>query len=94
MAYNKPIPNDRAKRRGNGGLAALVQAEKMIQIALLLPSSAFVGWLIGAWMDSKLHTTWIAAAGVLFGGISGLIYVIRMALAASGGKPGKKSGEQ
>lgn len=90
MAWNKPIPNEGEKRR-SAGLAAIVQAEKMIQIALLLPSSAFVGWLIGAWLDSKLHTTWIAAVGVLFGGIAGLVYVIRMALAAGDGKPGKKS---
>ena len=27
----------------------------MVQIAILLPSSAFIGWLIGAWLDSRLH---------------------------------------
>jgi ATP synthase protein I len=83
MAFNKPIPDNGEKRRDNGGLATLVQAEKMMQIALLLPSAAFVGWLIGAFLDSKLHTTWIAAAGIIFGGISGLVYVIRLVLSAS-----------
>jgi ATP synthase protein I len=82
MAYNKPIPDGDGKRRDSGGLATLVQAEKMMQIALLLPSAAFVGWLIGAFLDSKLHTTWIAAAGIIFGGISGLVYVIRLVLSA------------
>ena len=97
MAYNKPIPDDGPKRAGshkdNGGLATLVQAEKMMQIALLLPSAAFVGWLIGAWLDLKLHTTWIAAAGIIFGGISGLVYVIRMVLASGSKKNGKRGGE-
>ena len=82
MAYNKPIPDKGEKKRDSGGLATLVQAEKMMQIALLLPSAAFVGWLFGAWLDRWLHTTWIAAAGIVFGGISGLIYVIRLVLAA------------
>jgi ATP synthase protein I len=94
MAYNKPIPSEGQKRRTSAGIAALVQAEKMIQIALLLPSSAFVGWLIGAWLDSKLHTTWITAAGIMFGGISGLVYVIRMAMAAAEGKSGQKNGKR
>lgn len=94
MAYNKPIQDEQPKRRNSAGLAAIVQAEKMIQIALLLPSSAFVGWLIGTWLDLKLHTTWIAAAGVMFGGIAGLVYVIRMALAAGDGKSGPKNGKR
>jgi ATP synthase protein I len=96
MAYNKPIsgsnPDGGEKRRDSGGLATLVQAEKMMQIALLLPSAAFVGWLIGAWLDHWLHTTWIAAAGIVFGGISGLVYVIRLVLAA-GVETGHKSGD-
>lgn len=83
MAYNKPIPEKHDGRRNNGGLATLVQAEKLMQIAILLPSAAFVGWLAGAFLDSKLHTTWIAAAGIIFGGISGLVYVIRLVLGAS-----------
>ena len=105
MAYNKPIPDPNSdggkKRRDSGGLATLVQAEKMMQIALLLPSAAFVGWLIGAWLDRRLHTTWIGAAGIVFGGISGLVYVIRLVLAAgadgdrgSADKPGDNKNKQ
>jgi len=91
MAYNKPIPQqDDTKRKDSGGLATLVQAEKLMQIAILLPSAAFIGWLIGAFLDSKLHTTWIAAAGIIFGGISGLVYVIRLVLTA-GTEADKKS---
>jgi len=82
MPYNRPIPEK--KDRGMFGLSmdAVVQAEKMIQIALLLPSAAFIGWLIGAWIDGKLHTKWIGLVGIMFGGVSGMVGAVRMALAA------------
>jgi len=50
----------------------------MIQVSVLLPSSAFVGWLFGALLDRLLHQTWISLVGILFGGISGIVYVVRM----------------
>jgi F0F1-type ATP synthase assembly protein I len=85
MPFNNPIPDkDRPKgdrpKRDNGGLATLVQAEKMMQIALLLPSAAFIGWLLGAWADKAFHQSWIGIAGIVFGGISGLVYVIRLVI--------------
>ena len=53
MPFNNPIPDDKRRdqkpRRDSGGLATLVQAEKLMQIAILLPSAAFIGWLLGAW---------------------------------------------
>jgi hypothetical protein len=81
MPFNRPIPNSESRRKSSSGLETLVQAEKLMQIALLLPSAAFIGWLIGAWADNKLHTTWLGLAGIVFGGISGLVYVIQMVLA-------------
>lgn len=80
MPYHKPIPGQPSDRKDSGGLATLVQAEKLMQIAILLPSAAFIGWLIGAWLDRTLHTHWIAVTGLIFGGISGLVYVIRLVL--------------
>jgi ATP synthase protein I len=62
------------------GVDAIVQAEKLLQIALMLPCAAVVGWLIGAWADKHFHQTWIAIAGIVFGAVSGLVVVIRMAL--------------
>ena len=53
-----------------------------MQIALLLPSSVFVGWLAGLWLDRHLHQEWISLAGMAFGGISGMVYVIRTILVA------------
>ena len=82
MPFNRPIPESQQPRKYPSALATLMEAEKMMQIAILLPSAAFIGWLIGAWADSSLHQHWIAVAGILFGGVSGLYYVIRLALAA------------
>lgn len=64
------------------GVQSLVQAEKLLQIAFLLPSSMIVGWLLGAWAASKFHQAWMTVAGVIFGCVAGLVYVIRLALDA------------
>jgi hypothetical protein len=90
MPFNRPIPDQsdsgQPQPRNNGGIQTLIQAEKLTQIAVLLPSAAFIGWLAGAWLDSKLHQSWIGLAGIVFGGISGLIYVVRLVV-TSGGDP-------
>ena len=81
MAYTRPNPSA-PKRRAQSALTSLVEAEKMMQIAILLPSAAFVGWILGMWADKLLHTSWIQVFGILFGGVAGLIYVIRIAMDA------------
>jgi F0F1-type ATP synthase assembly protein I len=95
MPFHNPLPDDPQRKRDGGGLATLVQAEKLMQIAILLPSAAFVGWLLGAWLDRLLHQSWIGIAGIVFGGISGLVYVVRLVITsgADDGKPGKGSGQ-
>lgn len=82
MAYNKPIPDRNSDGRPSGLFKSLVQAEKLIQVALILPCSAFIGWLAGDWLGGRIHQTWLAAVGVLFGGAAGLVYVVRLAMAA------------
>jgi F0F1-type ATP synthase assembly protein I len=92
MPFNRPIPESKLPRKPSSGLGAYVEAEKLMQIALLLPSAAFVGWLAGAWADSHFHQSWIAIFGVIFGSIAGLVSVIRIALAAEkDSRPGSKS---
>ena len=66
----------------SSGVEAIVEVEKLLQIALMLPCAALIGWLIGAWGDKHFHQSWISILGVVFGAISGLVYVIRMALRA------------
>jgi ATP synthase protein I len=89
MPFNPPIPQSNRRpeqpRRPQGPFASLVEAERMIQVSILLPSSAFVGWLIGAWLDKTLHQTWISLVGIVFGGISGLVYVVRLVMARGAG---------
>jgi hypothetical protein len=88
MAWHKPIPDSNPRGKGSGLVSAIVQAESLIQVALVLPCAAFIGWLGGAWLDSRLHQHWIGAVGVMFGGASGLVYVVRLALAADKKIPG------
>jgi ATP synthase protein I len=95
MAFNRPIPNPKPSTKLSSGIGAIAEAEKLMQIALLLPSAAVIGWLIGAWLDHRLHQSWIAIAGIVFGCISGLVYVIRMAMAAERDSgPGTSGGDE
>jgi ATP synthase protein I len=80
MPYHRPIP-DRGKKPP-GAMQSLVQAEKLLQIAFVLPSATVIGWLAGAWADEKWHQSWIGIAGLIFGSVSGLVYVVRMAIDA------------
>ena len=70
MPYNRPIPDSKPDPKQGGKDAGLfsawIQAEKLMQIALVLPCAAFIGWLIGAWLDHRLHQSWIAIAGIVF----------------------------
>jgi ATP synthase protein I len=85
VPYHRPIPEKKSQPGSSGIIGAWVQAEKMIQIVLLLPSAAFIGWLAGYGLDRWLHQSWIAMAGVVLGIISGLVGAIRMAIFYSGG---------
>jgi F0F1-type ATP synthase assembly protein I len=83
VPFNRPIPQSKQQSKRSSGVKSLADAEKLMQIAILLPSSAFVGWVAGAWLDSHLHQTWMSLAGILFGGFSGLAYVVRLAMAGT-----------
>ncbi len=94
MPFNRPLPDPEPRRKSSSGIDTLVQAEKLMQIAILLPSAAFVGWLLGAWADRAWHQSWLGLAGMVFGGISGLVYVVRLVITTGSsdgkGNPGKK----
>ncbi|MGO9435299.1 MAG: AtpZ/AtpI family protein [Terracidiphilus sp.] len=82
MPFQNPAPENKTQGKTAGGFQSLVQAEKLMQIAFVLPSAMIIGWLAGAWADAKLHQSWIMIVGVIFGCISGLYYVIRLAMDA------------
>ena len=79
MAFHTPDPK---QKQDSGGLKTLVQAEKMIQIAILLPAAVFIGYILGYWLDKTLHQSWISIVGLILGGAAGLISVIRMVTSA------------
>ncbi|HTW79355.1 MAG TPA: AtpZ/AtpI family protein [Terracidiphilus sp.] len=82
MPFNRPIPDSNPPKKGSALVGSIVQAEKMIQVALVLPCAAFIGWLGGAWLDSVFHQKWMVAVGILVGCAAGLSYVIKFALSA------------
>ena len=84
MPFHRPIPDSKQSGKARGAISALVQAEKMMQIAFVLPCAAFIGWLIGLWLDRQFHQSWIQLVGIVFGGVSGLVYVVRLAMSAVG----------
>ena len=93
MPFNRPIPEPRPHKKMSSGLESLVEAEKLMQIAILLPASAFIGWLIGAWLDGHFHQSWIGVVGLIFGGIAGIVHVVRLSMAAAGNADTEGSGE-
>lgn len=104
VAYHRPIPERKphgkagADEPPNGGVGggminAWVQAEKMMQIALMLPSAGFIGWLAGYGLDRWLHQTWIGMSGAIFGIIAGLVGAVRMAMVYNADPTSEKSNE-
>jgi ATP synthase protein I len=97
MAFNPPNPNSEQRRKepgrdsgqDTGGLASLVQAEKLMQIAFVLPCAALIGWGLGWWIDHHFGTHWATIGGLVFGLISGMVSVIRMALSAGNTPPSR-----
>ncbi len=83
MPFHSPIPDPKPRGKSSGIVDAIVQAEKMIQVALILPCAAFIGWLLGAWLDRHFHQPWMPMAGIVLGIVAGLVAAIRLALAVS-----------
>ena len=66
---------------GGGGLKSFVEAEKLMQVAFVLPTALVICWALGWWLAGLTHQKWIEIAGIVFGCIVGLVYVIQMAIA-------------
>lgn len=91
MPFHNPIP-ERKQRSGLAEAAkSYVQAEKIAQIAIVLPSAVIIGWLGGAWLDAHLHQSWMTITGFILGCVAGMSSAIRMAMALVA-DPKKKSG--
>lgn len=80
MPASKPNPNapPHAPRRTET-MQTILKAERLTQIAFVLPAAVLIGWGIGALLDKWLHQDWIYIAGVILGAIAGMIEAIRQA---------------
>lgn len=52
-----------------------------MQVAFVLPTALVICWAGGWWLAGHTHQKWIEIAGIVFGCIVGLVYVIQMAVA-------------
>lgn len=83
MPFNAPNPNQKPQ---SGIGKSVVQTDRLIQIALVLPIAVLIGWFFGALLDRWLHQSWITIVGIVLGMIAGMLEAVRMALAAGKGK--------
>jgi ATP synthase protein I len=74
-------PNPDGKKRSEV-LETVVKAERLTQIAFILPAALLVGWGIGALLDKWLHQDWIYIVGLVLGAVAGMVEAIRLALRA------------
>jgi ATP synthase protein I len=76
-----PRPNPDGKKRSET-LDTVVKAERLTQIAIVLPAAVLIGWGMGALLDKWLHQDWIYILGVVIGAVAGMVEAIRQALRA------------
>ncbi len=66
------------KRTGREVTKAIIQTDRMLQIALILPAAVFVGWLLGAGLDRLLGQHWIYLVGIFVGIGAGFVQIFRL----------------
>jgi uncharacterized membrane protein YfcA len=81
MAPRRQNPDEKEGGGLSSGFSSLVEAEKLIQVAFVLPSALVVCWFLGWWLAGLTHQKWLEIAGIIFGCVVGLVYVIQMAIA-------------
>jgi len=93
MPFHRPIPGDKLPVKSGAsrvpGVHSLVQAEKIMQIAFVLPCAMLFGWGAGWGVDHFLHTRYGAAIGLVLGIVAGMVSVIRTAMAAMNSVSGR-----
>jgi ATP synthase protein I len=69
-------PNPKPPARG--AVDSIVRAERLMQIAFILPAAVVVGWLGGAGLDKWLHQHWIYLVGIILGCVAGFMQIFRL----------------
>jgi F0F1-type ATP synthase assembly protein I len=82
MPFNNPPPKKNGAKSDDGGMASLLKAEKLTQIAFILPAAVFIGWVLGLLLDKWLHQHWIYLAGIILGSVAGFIQIFRLVAAS------------
>jgi ATP synthase protein I len=77
----EPNPKPDGKKRSET-METIVKAERLTQIAFVMPIAVLIGWGGGALLDKWLHQDWIYIVGVVFGAIAGMVEAVRQALRA------------
>lgn len=70
------MPSDQQKQERSFWVAVA----RYSQIAVTLPAAVVAGWLLGAFLDRRLHTTWLYLAGLIGGIVAGFVELIRTVL--------------
>lgn len=74
-------PDPKARGGKPGGMAdGIIRAERMMQIAFILPAAVLVGWLAGVGLDKWLHQHWIYLVGIILGCAAGFVQIFRLVL--------------
>ena len=71
-------PRESPKR--SESMKLIIRAEKMTQIAFVMPAAVLIGWGLGALLDKWLHQNWIYIVGLVMGAAAGLFEAVRQAL--------------
>jgi uncharacterized membrane protein YfcA len=82
MPFHRAIPESKPTEKSSGALRGYVEAEKLLNIAAVMPAAVAICGGAGWWVGNRLHQHWIFIVGIVFGCISGLFYVIQQAIAA------------
>ena len=82
MPFHRPIPESKPTEKSMGALRGYVEAEKLLNIAAVMPAAVAICGGAGWWVGNRLHQHWIFIVGIIFGCVAGLFYVIQQAIAA------------
>jgi F0F1-type ATP synthase assembly protein I len=90
--YVTVIPNVSTKRRRPATLSVVANKQtsagryaQYTGLALLLPASTFVGYVIGLYLDKAFGTTWLRIVFLMLGSVAGFVALIRQIMRDSNG---------
>lgn len=74
------MPDQKKSNQPSHAVDGLIRAERMMQIAFILPAAVFIGWIAGVALDKWLHQDWIYIVGILLGAVAGFVEIFRLVL--------------